>query len=204
MAKFCPHCGNQLSEEKKFCPVCGTPVGKPAASAQPKAGEAGSGQPGNSGNQPGLKGAAAFQPQRVPSQGGGKKKWIAGVVLLLLLATGAGIFFAQQKDGKSTAGSKPPVPQEEKNQDTPNSKEQSKAKAAGQGEKSQKETKKSYGKITGTDVRLRTGAGTNTDIVDYFEEGETVEITGRKNNWYQVKRDNGQTGYVSVQFCRRL
>ncbi len=114
------------------------------------------------------------------------------MVLLLLLATGAGIFFAQQKDGKKygwiqTAGD----PGREKT-GYPNSEEQSKAKAAGQGEKSQKETKKSYGKITGTDVRLRTGAGTNTDIVDYFEEGETVEITGRKNNWYQVKRDNGQ------------
>ncbi|WP_367620887.1 SH3 domain-containing protein [Acidaminococcus fermentans] len=40
--------------------------------------------------------------------------------------------------------------------------------------------------------------------MDYFDEGEKVEITGRKNNWYQVKRANGQTGYVSTQFCRRL
>lgn len=204
MAKFCPHCGNQLSEDEKFCPVCGTPVGKPVAPAQQPAGGAGSGQEGSSGNPTGLKGAATFQPQQVPSQGGGKGKWIAGVVLLLLLATGGGIFFAQQKDAKSTAGSKPPVTQEEKKQDTPASKEQSKAKTADQGEKVQKDADKSYGKITGTDVRLRAGAGTNTDIVDYFDEGEKVEITGRKNNWYQVKRDNGQTGYVSVQFCRRL
>lgn len=204
MAKFCPHCGNQLSEDEKFCPVCGTPVGKPAAPVQQPAGGAGSGQEGSSGNPTGLKGAVTFQPQQVPSQGGGKGKWIAGVVLLLLLATGGGIFFAQQKDAKSTAGSKPPVTQEEKKQDTPTFKEQSKAKTADQGEKVQKDADKSYGKITGTDVRLRAGAGTNTDIVDYFDEGEKVEITGRKNNWYQVKRDNGQTGYVSVQFCRRL
>ncbi|WP_369678681.1 zinc-ribbon domain-containing protein, partial [Acidaminococcus sp. CAG:542] len=26
MAKFCAHCGNQLTEEEKFCPVCGKPV----------------------------------------------------------------------------------------------------------------------------------------------------------------------------------
>lgn len=204
MAKFCPHCGNQLSEDEKFCPVCGTPVEKPAAPAQPAAGGAGNGQKANSGSPNGLKGAATFQPQRAPSQGGGKGKWIAGVVLLLLLATGAGIFFAQQKDGKSTAGPKPPVTQEEKKQEAPAPKEPAKSKAADQGEKAQKDADKSYGKITGTDVRLRAGAGTNTDIVDYFEEGEKVEITGRKNNWYQVKRDNGQTGYVSVQFCRRL
>lgn len=204
MAKFCPHCGNQLSEDEKFCPVCGTPVGKTAAPAQTPADGAGSRKPGNGDNQPGLKGTTAFQPQQVPSQSGGKGKWIAGVVLLLLLATGAGMFFARQKDGKSAAESKPPVTQEEKKQDIPAAKEQPKTKAADQEKKAQKDADKSYGKITGTDVRLRAGAGTNTDIVDYFEEGEKVEITGRKNNWYQVKRDNGQTGYVSVQFCKRL
>ena len=204
MAKFCPHCGNQLSEDEKLCPACGTRVGKSAATPQQPAGGAVNGQEGSNGNPTGLKGAATFQPQQAPSQGGGKGKWIAGVVLLLLLATGGGIFFAQQKDAKSTAGPKPPVTQEEKKQDAPAPKEPAKSKAADQGEKAQKDADKSYGKITGTDVRLRAGAGTNTDIVDYFEEGEKVEITGRKNNWYQVKRDNGQTGYVSVQFCRRL
>lgn len=204
MAKFCSHCGNQLSEDEKFCPVCGTPVEKPAAPAQPAASGAGSGEPGNSGNQPGMKGATTFQPRQAPSQGGGKGKWIAGVALLLLLATGAGIFFAQKKDKTNAADTKPAVTQEQPKQNAPGSKEPAKAKEAAQGEKSQKDANKAYGKITGTDVRLRAGAGTNTDIVDYFDEGEKVEITGRKNNWYQVKRDNGQTGYVSTQFCRRL
>ena len=128
MAKFCAHCGNQLTEEEKFCPVCGTPVEQSAAPAQPDQQEKGATQP-------------APQPK------------------------------AEGADQKAADG---------------------------------KKTDKSFGKITGTDVRLRAGAGTNTDIVDYFDEGEKVEITGRKDNWYRVKRDNGQTGYVSVQFCRRL
>ncbi len=37
MAKFCPHCGNQLSEEEKILPGLRHSRGKPAASAQPKA-----------------------------------------------------------------------------------------------------------------------------------------------------------------------
>ena len=120
----------------------------------------------------------------------------------MLAAAGAGIFFARQKDAGSDT--KPAVTQEEKKPGTSAPKTQPKAEGADQKVADGKKTDKSFGKITGTDVRLRAGAGTNTDIVDYFDEGEKVEITGRKDNWYRVKRDNGQTGYVSVQFCRRL
>lgn len=31
MARYCAHCGNQLTEGEKFCPVCGSPVEQPAA-----------------------------------------------------------------------------------------------------------------------------------------------------------------------------
>lgn len=153
-------------------------------------------QPGPRSQQP----AGSFQPKGDLPHQSGRGKWIALVIGLMLAAVGAGIFFARQKDDKSAADTKPPVTQEEKKQEVP----RKPANGAAQGEKSQKDANQSYGKITGTDVRLRAGAGTHTDIVDYFDEGEKVEITGRKNNWYQVKRANGQTGYVSTQFCRRL
>ena len=26
MARYCAHCGNQLTEGEKFCPVCGSPM----------------------------------------------------------------------------------------------------------------------------------------------------------------------------------
>ena len=29
MARYCAHCGNQLTEGEKFCPVCGSPVEQP-------------------------------------------------------------------------------------------------------------------------------------------------------------------------------
>jgi len=62
------------------------------------------------------------------------------------------------------------------------------------------------GTIIGTDVRMRLGAGTNTDIEGYFEDGESVEVLksnvagGRK--WYQVTRSNGETGWVAGEYCR--
>ena len=196
MARYCAHCGNQLTEGEKFCPVCGSPVEQPAAPDRPEGGKNTAPQPGPRSQQP----AGSFQPKGDLPHQSGRGKWIALVIGLMLAAVGAGIFFARQKDDKSAADTTPPVTQEEKKQEVP----RKPANGAAQGEKSQKDANQSYGKITGTDVRLRAGAGTHTDIVDYFDEGEKVEITGRKNNWYQVKRANGQTGYVSTQFCRRL
>ena len=62
------------------------------------------------------------------------------------------------------------------------------------------------GTIIGTEVRMRSGAGTNTDILGYFEDGEAVTVLqsdvrgGRK--WYQVTRKNGVTGWVAGEYCR--
>ena len=61
------------------------------------------------------------------------------------------------------------------------------------------------GTITGTDVRMRSGAGLDTEIMGYFENGETVKVVksdvqaGMK--WYQVTRSDGTTGWVSADYC---
>lgn len=59
-----------------------------------------------------------------------------------------------------------------------------------------------YGIISGTDVRVRAGAGTNTYIKGYFERGERVEVLEVIEDWYKVRRNNGQIGWVSADFCR--
>ena len=46
MARYCAHCGNQLTEGEKFCPVCGSPVEQPAAPARPEGGKNTAPQPG--------------------------------------------------------------------------------------------------------------------------------------------------------------
>ena len=59
------------------------------------------------------------------------------------------------------------------------------------------------GQITGSDVRMRTGPSTNSDIIGYFDNGEYVTIISRANvNWYYVARNNGQRAYVHADYCR--
>lgn len=57
------------------------------------------------------------------------------------------------------------------------------------------------GIITGTEVRIRSGTGTNTDILGYFEKGEQVTILEVQEKWSKVQRSNGQIGWVSNDFC---
>lgn len=62
------------------------------------------------------------------------------------------------------------------------------------------------GTIIGTEVRMRKGAGTNTEIIGYFDDGEKVEVLksnvneGRK--WYEVNRQDGTQGWVAGEYCR--
>lgn len=61
------------------------------------------------------------------------------------------------------------------------------------------------GTIIGTEVRMRKGAGTDTEILGYFEDGEKVEVLksnvneGRK--WYEVSRKDGTLGWVAGEYC---
>lgn len=59
------------------------------------------------------------------------------------------------------------------------------------------------GYIAGTDVRIRTGPGTGYDVAGFFDENESVQITDEIGDWYQVTRQNGYTGWVSKDFCRK-
>lgn len=59
------------------------------------------------------------------------------------------------------------------------------------------------GKITGTEVRMRSGPGTDYKILGAFEKGESVEILEDGNGWFKVKRKSGETGWVSADFCKK-
>lgn len=62
----------------------------------------------------------------------------------------------------------------------------------------------SKGVITGSEVRMRSGAGANYSVVSYFNRGEQVNILGSQNGWFRVKRFDGSTGWVSAQFCQPI
>lgn len=44
-------------------------------------------------------------------------------------------------------------------------------------------------------VNLRSGPGTDSDIIGGFNAGDPVTVTGETNGWYQVSA-NGETGYI--------
>ena len=50
-----------------------------------------------------------------------------------------------------------------------------------------------------TNLRVRSGAGTNTSVLGYITNGTTVNITGESGDWYQINF-NGKTGYVSKEY----
>lgn len=55
--------------------------------------------------------------------------------------------------------------------------------------------------ITGNNVRLRSAASTNGDVIGSLSKGTTVTKLGEEGDWYKVEA-NGKTGYVSSQFAQ--
>lgn len=52
------------------------------------------------------------------------------------------------------------------------------------------------GVITGDDVNVRKGSGTNHGIITQVNTGDVVEILGKTDDWYNVKTEDGVTGWV--------
>lgn len=50
-----------------------------------------------------------------------------------------------------------------------------------------------------TNLRVRSGAGTNYGVLGYLINGNKVTITGENGSWYAINY-NGKTGYVSKEF----
>ena len=60
-------------------------------------------------------------------------------------------------------------------------------------------------RITGTGVNMRSGPGKEHNVIGSFDKGEiVVEIDNqmsKKDSWVQVRRKNGDVGWVSGQYC---
>ena len=55
------------------------------------------------------------------------------------------------------------------------------------------------GWVNGTGVRMRSGAGTDSQILRVTSYGESVEVTGVAGNWYRVNA-GGMTGYIRSDY----
>ena len=64
------------------------------------------------------------------------------------------------------------------------------------------------GRITGTEVRMRSDPSQNGDVLDYFAKGEIVTILdaadGGGIHWTKVERENGDIGWVASDYCQEL
>ncbi|MFC0214626.1 glycosyl hydrolase family 18 protein [Paenibacillus chartarius] len=61
-------------------------------------------------------------------------------------------------------------------------------------------TEKVYGKVTASKLNVRSGPDTAYSIVASYLYGQSVEITGKTDVWYQVKYSSTQTGYVHSSY----
>ena len=55
------------------------------------------------------------------------------------------------------------------------------------------------GSVTGSDVRVRSGPGTDYSVLGYANKGDTFAVNGVSGNWCMVSYD-GQTGYISGSY----
>ena len=58
------------------------------------------------------------------------------------------------------------------------------------------------GVVSGTDVRVRSGAGTGYDILKTLDKGTLVELTVQEGDWYRISYD-GARGYIASQYVTR-
>ena len=54
--------------------------------------------------------------------------------------------------------------------------------------------------VTTSVLNVRTGAGTNYSIMSKVYKGDTLEVIGSLNGWYNIKLSNGKTGWVSGDY----
>lgn len=214
MAKFCAYCGSKLEENEKFCPHCGKPVeGKAPQPDAPKAAEQAAAPAQNqapeaqkapeqapAAPQPPLAGATQFQVPEPPKSSSHKGRWALIILAVIVVGVGAGMLFGMNSN-KSAAPAKPDQATEQKQEQKTQPKQDTKKETPA---KTDDAKKKTYGKIMGTDVRMRAEPTTDSAVLDYFDEGEKVEITDTKGQWFQVKRSNGKLGYVSAEFCKKM
>lgn len=57
------------------------------------------------------------------------------------------------------------------------------------------------GTVSGSDVRMRSGAGTNSSVITTLDKGTKMSVIGASGNWYEVSY-SGKTGYVSADYMK--
>ncbi len=59
-------------------------------------------------------------------------------------------------------------------------------------------------RLTGSYVNIRTGPGTNYDIIDTLPRGTVLQLIESATGWYRVQLNNDRTGWVSADYAERI
>lgn len=177
---FCPECGTQNTN--KFCKRCGKPVNLQAAgSPQPPVN-----QPMPPGQvppqQPGYNPPLGY----VNQQSSNKNTVLMAVIgILVVVLVGGGFYFLNSKPAVTQAPPAPPPP-------PPTATVTNTAPQTPQYK---------TGHVIGTEVRVRSGPGTQYEIIGEFAYGEAVTVLEIQSEWNKVQRNNGQVGWIKGQYC---
>ena len=80
--------------------------------------------------------------------------------------------------------------------------------ASAQSSKTTNNNSKMQCRITGTDVNMRSGPGRNYGVIGSFDKNEIVFQedfeTTKDGSWSKVRRNNGNVGWVSAQYCKLI
>lgn len=56
--------------------------------------------------------------------------------------------------------------------------------------------------VTGNTLRVRSGPGTNYEVVSSLAKGDKVTKLGQEGDWYRIQTSDGKTGYISTQYAQ--
>lgn len=109
---------------------------------------------------------------------------MAVIGILVVVLVGGGFYFLNSKPSTQSAPpAQPPAPTATVTNTTP------------------QQPQYKTGHVVGTEVRVRSGPGTQYEIEGEFAYGEALTILEIQSDWYKVKRNNGQVGWIKNQFC---
>jgi uncharacterized protein YgiM (DUF1202 family) len=56
--------------------------------------------------------------------------------------------------------------------------------------------------VTGTFANIRMGAGNEYSIIGTVKQGDKLILLGEYGDWYHVRMENGQEGWVNNRFAK--
>lgn len=176
--KKCDHCGKEISDNAKFCPYCRTAVAVDQLSA--------------------LKNSARERRGYNPSFFDQHLNVIMGTVVIAIVIIGGAFMFGGSRKSSQ--------PRQSSQQTNFNSQQKANTTVNPQQPKQSgivnAPRKRQFGYIKDGETNFRNGPGTDSAVLDVFDDKEQIEILEKRDEWSKVRRSNGQTGWAYTEYVK--